>query len=95
MDTILIMCLGIFIGKFISSKKFKKMNELMSLSSTFLLIFAMGVMLGKKDDFLQELVSLGIYSFVYFLIPTLLSIIVVYSLTKYFMDKKENKEKQR
>lgn len=89
MDTILIMCIGMIIGRFISSKRLKKGNEYISLTCTFLLIFSMGVMLGKKENFLQELSSLGIYSFLFFAIPTILSIILVYFLTNRFLSKEK------
>lgn len=52
--------------------------------------FSMGVMLGQKENFLSELSSLGLKSFLFFLIPTLVSIILVYILTKRFMEKKHS-----
>ena len=51
------------------------------------MIFSMGVMLGKKDHFFEELSSLGLTSFLFFLIPTVLSIGLVYWLTRVFMKK--------
>lgn len=57
----------------------------MSLLCTLILIFSMGVMLGQRENFLKDLGSLGITSFLFFLIPTLLSILLVYILTKHFM----------
>lgn len=57
---------------------------------TLLLIFSMGVMLGQKENFLSELSSLGLKSFLFFLIPTLVSIILVYILTKRFMENKHS-----
>ena len=50
----------------------------------------MGVMLGQKENFLSELSSLGLKSFLFFLIPTLVSIILVYILTKRFMENKHS-----
>ena len=58
------------------------------LLCTLCLIFSMGVMLGRKENFLQELTSMGIVSFLFFLIPTVLSILLVYYLTKRFLKKK-------
>ena len=57
---------------------------------TFILIFAMGVMLGKKENFLEELSSLGLSSFLFFLIPAGCSIGAVYFLTKHFMKNDES-----
>lgn len=65
----------------------RKENEYLSLFCTFILIFSMGVMLGKKDHFFEELSSLGLTSFLFFLIPTVLSIGLVYWLTRVFMKK--------
>ena len=47
----------------------------------------MGVMLGEKENFFEELSSLGFTSFLFFLLPTGFSIILVYYLTKVFMKK--------
>ena len=46
----------------------------------------MGVGLGQRDGFFSGLISLGFTSFLFFLIPTILSIAVVYLLTRWFMD---------
>ena len=51
----------------------------------------MGVMLGQKDNFLEELSTLGITSFFFFLIPTILSVLVVYILTRRLGERKEKK----
>lgn len=94
MDIILIMCVGILAGKYLPLKKWKGLNEKIQLTCTLLLIFSMGVMLGRKDNFLSELSSLGKVSFLFFLIPTVLSVILVYHLTSRFMEKKHGKEKK-
>lgn len=93
MDIIIVMCIGIIIGNFIKFKQNKIINEKIQLISTIALIFAMGVNIGSKENFVDELASLGITSFIFFIIPTLLSIFVVYFLTKRFMDDKKEKEK--
>ncbi len=91
MDIIIVMCIGIIIGNFIKYKQTKIINEKIQLLSTILLIFAMGVNIGSKENFVDELASLGITSFIFFIIPTILSIIVVYFLTKRFMDGQKEK----
>lgn len=93
MDIIIVMCIGIIIGNFIKFKQTKIINEKIQLISTIALIFAMGVNIGSKENFVDELASLGITSFIFFIVPTLLSIFVVYFLTKRFMDDKKEKEK--
>jgi len=87
------MCLGILVGRFLFPQKAKKWNEGVSLLCTLVLIFSMGAMLGRKEGFLHQLLTLGTQSFLFFLIPTLLSIVAVYLLTKRFM-KKHNREKK-
>ncbi|MFQ7319393.1 MAG: hypothetical protein ACLROS_00275 [Faecalibacterium sp.] len=88
MDIILVMLAGMVAGHFFFPKALKKVNEKIQLLCTLCLIFSMGVMLGRKENFLQELTSMGIVSFLFFLIPTALSILLVYYLTKRFLKKK-------
>lgn len=85
MGILIVMCLGILAGRFVVSRRVQKGNEYVSLICTFILIFSMGVMLGEKEGFLEELSYLGFSSFLFFLIPTALSIAIVYFLTKHFM----------
>ena len=87
MDILIIMCIGILIGRLAFLRRFKKKNESVSLLCTFVLIFSMGVTLGEKENFFEELSSLGITSFLFFFIPTLLSVVLVYYLTQRFMKK--------
>lgn len=89
MDVLLIMCLGILAGRFVIPARAKKGNDSLSLLCTILLIFSMGVMLGRKDHFLQELSTLGWSSLLLFLIPTVLSILFVFFLTELFLKKKK------
>lgn len=85
------MGIGILIGRFLMIGKLKKWNERLAMLCTLLLIFSMGVMLGQKENFISELSSLGLKSFLFFLIPTAASIIIVYILTRRFIDKKDTK----
>ncbi len=84
MATLGIMILGFLIGRVFPARH-KEKNERLQLICTLLLIFTMGVSLGGRDGFFSELLDLGLKSFVFFLIPTLLSIAVVYPLTTRFM----------
>ena len=61
---------------------------------TLVLIFSMGVMLGQRDNFLQDLFSLGAASFLMFLVPTVVSIVVVYLLSERFLVKKHRSGKE-
>ncbi len=84
MITICVMCAGILVGKFFFSERFKKGNELLQTICTALLIFAMGVTLGQKEDLLDNLLSLGLDSLLFFAIPTAASILIVIFLTRNF-----------
>lgn len=88
MDIILVMCIGILVGRFLVPQGMKKLNEQISMCCTWLLIFAMGVMLGEREGFFEDLSMLGVRSFLFFLIPTVLSIIIVYILSKRYIEKK-------
>ena len=94
MDILVIMCLGILVGRFLMIKKLRTANEYLSLLCTFLLIFSMGVMLGQKENFLREITSLGITSFLFFLFPTVFSVLIVYFLTRKFLCKKEEPKEE-
>ncbi len=95
MDILIVMCIGILVGKFLIPGKAKTANEYLSLLCTFLLIFSMGVTLGADDNFFEELSSLGVTSFLFFLIPTALSVLLVYLLTPRLMPKKEEDTQRR
>ena len=84
MITICVMCAGILVGKFFFPERFKKGNELLQTVCTALLIFAMGVTLGQKEDLLDNLLSLGLDSLLFFAIPTAASILIVIFLTRNF-----------
>ena len=88
MDIILVMLIGMAVGRLLVPEAWKNGNEKLQLLCTLCLIFSMGVMLGRKEHFLDELFSLGIVSFLFFLIPTALSVLLVYYLTKHFTNKK-------
>ena len=92
MDVIIIMCAGILVSKIFFPIKWKRINELL-LICTLLLIFSMGVMLGSREDFLDTITTLGSQSILFFLIPSVFSVIAVYPLTKIFLNDKKGKGK--
>lgn len=85
MGIFMVMIAGMLLGRIHKLRKLKRWNERLSMLSTFVLIFCMGVILGKKDDFLQELTTLGLQSFLFFAIPTGLSVLLVYLMTRRFL----------
>ena len=89
MDVIIVMCLGVLVGKFLSPVRWKRINEILQTVCTVLLIFSMGVMLGSREDFVREITVLGSHSIIFFLIPSVFSVIAVYPLTRIFLEKKK------
>lgn len=93
MEILIFMLIGVLIGRFCFPKKLKKLNEKMQVFMTMLLIFAMGVMLGRRENLINELSSLGFKSLVFCLIPMILSTIIVYFLTERFFDRDKKEDK--
>lgn len=85
MEAIVFMLIGFATGR-IFPARYKTFNERVQLLCTLVLIFLMGVGLGQRDGFFSGLLNLGVKSFLFFLIPTVLSVAAVYLLTKCFMD---------
>ncbi len=94
MDILLVMLAGMAVGRFLFPDKAKRGNERLALVCTLVLLFSMGVMLGQRDNFLQDLFSLGAASFLMFLVPTVVSIVVVYLLSERFLVKKHRSGKE-
>ena len=94
MDVIIIMCVGVLVGKFLFPAKWKRINEFLQTVCTLLLIFSMGILLGSRENFVQEITTLGFQSILFFLIPSVFSVIVVYPLTRIFLDKRSEKKKE-
>ena len=84
MITFFIMILGTLVGHFFPAIS-KKKNDFVRLSCTLFLIFFMGASLGHQDDFFHKLGELGVQSFIFFLLPTICSAVIVYLLTRCFL----------
>ena len=91
MFILIVMCVGIVIGKFFFPKKHKRKNEIFQIICTILLIFSMGAMLGGNGDFFDQLLTLGWESFLFFFIPSVCSLFLVYFLSKRFLPGKNKK----
>lgn len=85
MEILVVMAVGAVVGVTVFPERLKGVNEKLTLLFTVLLIFSMGVMLGKRDAFLEELGSLGLSSLLFCLLPVIFSVIVVYILTNLLM----------
>jgi len=56
------------------------------------LIFSMGVSLGSRPNFFEEIASMGLKSFVFAIVAIAFSVIAVYVLTEKFFPKEEKKD---
>lgn len=88
MTTIAIMCVGILVGATVFPAKLKKWNDRLQLGLTALLIFTMGVGLGSRPGFLEEMGSLGLESVLFAAVPMALSTAVVYPLSRRLLERK-------
>ena len=91
MITLFIMILGAAAGHFITAIP-KRVNDLIQLICTLLLIFSMGAGLGRQKGFFRQLGELGAQSFLFFLLPTVLSAVIVYFLTRCLLRKDAEKQ---
>ncbi|EEA80927.1 hypothetical protein CLONEX_03178 [[Clostridium] nexile DSM 1787] len=89
---LVIMMLGVVIGMKLNLKKTLKVNGVLQIVLTGILIFIMGVSLGSRENFFNELAELGWKSVLYMLSAVAGSILIVYGLTKVFMKSKEDAE---
>lgn len=89
MDVIVIMCIGVLAGKFLLPCNLNRWNQILQVVCTLFLIFSMGVLLGSRENFLEELSTLGIQSVIFFLLPSVGSVLLVYPLTRRFLANKK------
>ena len=89
MEILVILCIGVAIGRLIFPRRAKAVNERLQIVCTLVLIFSMGVMMGQRENFLGELATVGVQSFVFFLFPTILSVVCVHLLTRRFLGNKK------
>ena len=89
MLTIALICLGIAIGKWLFPQKWQKANARLQTLLTILLIFAMGVSIGRNDGLLQNLATLGLDSALFCLLAMAASILLVYLATRKLLPRKK------
>ena len=95
MEILLVMCAGVLVGAKLFPRKYAKLNERLQAGCTVLLIFAMGVMLGRRENFLRELAQLGWKSLVLCLLPVAGSVALVYWLTRSMAREKRRQDAER
>ena len=79
------MALGVALGATVFPERLKGLNSKLTLVTTGLLIFSMGVSLGGRPAFLEELATIGVSSLLFCLIPIICSVVAVYVLTRVLM----------
>ncbi|MDO4295587.1 MAG: hypothetical protein Q4D90_05450 [bacterium] len=84
-----IMAVGIVVGYLCFPIRWSRANAGLQLVCTAVLIFCMGVALGSRPNFWEELAELGIDSLIFSLLPIGLSVALVYVLTRKFMKRGE------
>lgn len=85
------MLLGILAGAKLLPQKLLRVNSVIQLSVTVLLLFTMGVAFGARPSFLHDLRATGLDSLLYAAIPGGASAVCVFFLAKRFL--KEDKKK--
>lgn len=81
METVAAMVVGLVVGMTFFPPRWSKANANATMVATFALIFFMGVTLGGREGFLDDLGTLGFMSVAFCLVPTALSVLFVYALT--------------
>lgn len=89
---LLIMAAGVLVGYFRLPKKLCKLNTWVQLGCTVVLVFCMGVMLGMRENFWEELASLGLWSLLLAVLPMGCSAALVFLLTRFWEKRKGKKE---
>ena len=90
----IIMLIGAIVGYLLlkinetTRRKISSYNNTLQLITVALIIFIMGVNLGSIDEFASKMVTLGLQSLIFAIVPTLFSIIIVYYLSQKFIVKK-------
>lgn len=63
------------------------LNNKVQLIAVALIIFIMGINLGSMEDFAHKMITMGLQSLVFAILPTLFSVIVVYIFSRLFIIK--------
>lgn len=89
----LIMVLGVIAGfSLLKVKEHRRiavvnLNNKVQLIAVALIIFIMGINLGSMEDFVHKMLTMGLQSLVFAIIPTVFSVIIVYIFSKLFIVK--------
>ena len=90
---LVVMAAGILIGYRWLPEKLYRLNTLLQLCCTLVLVFCMGALLGRREHLWEELGTLGLDSLLLALIPMALSAAIVFFLTGRRKGRKKPPEK--
>ncbi|MBM6675715.1 LysO family transporter [Olsenella uli] len=82
MLTVVLMCAGALIGRFLLPPWWVRGNSRVQAALTVLLIFTMGVSIGRNDDLFGDLGSIGLDGALFCLIPMAASVALVHLLAR-------------
>lgn len=85
MVIIILMAIGFVPGFYLIPEKYEKLNSKVQLICTSIMIFIMGAKLSARENFREEILSLGFKSLIFALIPIIFSTIIVFILTQRYM----------
>ena len=91
-STLIYLAVGIGIGLTLFPKKFLKWNSKLQVLGIALLLFAMGASLGGSPTLLEDIKSAGGQAILFALATIAGSVLMVYLLTRLFLDKKKEKK---
>ncbi|MBP1581921.1 MAG: LysO family transporter [Oscillospiraceae bacterium] len=89
---LIFLLVGAVIGWKFFPERWNKLNINIQLAATLVLIFSMGVSLGSRPDFIYEIANMGLRSLVFSVLAIVGSILVVYPLTKKYLEDPDWKE---
>lgn len=90
MIILMIMIVGVIIGTLVFPQRWHSYNNKVQVISIIVLIFCMGTTLGSNKDLMRSLLVIGFKGFIFAIIPIILSIGMVYALTKHLMKEKKD-----
>lgn len=84
----LIMLIGVLITYKLGIGKYAKLNGSIQILCTCSLIFIMGVKLGARENFFDEISTLGFQSLIHAVVPIVFSIVLVYFMSRKTLEKR-------
>ncbi|MBO0567208.1 DUF340 domain-containing protein [Clostridium botulinum] len=90
MGYIIVLFLGMLIGYFKKfSKKGKKINGVLQQIGVFVLLFFMGASIGANKSVIKDIKNIGQVSIVFAITTTIFSVIILYIVSRSFLEKGE------